>query len=301
MMDTPIAVEGRRPVLRITMSYVFGVLAVAAWPVQSASGQPAPTAVSPAMGGPALASKVDTLRIAAVSTLPSNQGDTGDASLCSQFIQAPTSAGARAVRDAGWFVTGQASLGGYQAVSFVGALRPGTSGTCQLDDGNVALFKDGSIRAIAYGRKGTPNAIGMIRAEAGVVKIHDGDILHAPAAVLRVADDGAVSIDPLPASDAVCNGAATVPNIQNLGIDRARDSLANAGWAPSPRAKPMREAEDPRAFDLASRGVSEVDSCSGTGMGYCNFAYRGPAGRLTVTTVGDAEWPTVARYAVTCK
>jgi hypothetical protein len=291
-----------------TLSRLVGILAIAALPALPAHGQAVSNAGSQVPAGAGadaaeltLASKVNAIRITAVSTLPSKDGDTSDASSCSQFIHAPTSTGARAVRDAGWLVTGQAQVGGYQAVSFVGGLRAGTSGTCQLDDGNVALFKAGAIRAIVYGRKGVPNAIGMIRADAGVVKIHDGDVLHQPVALLRVADDGAVSVDPLPASESVCNGAATVPTILNMPINKARDVLANAGWSHAPRARPMREVEDPRAFDLASRGVSEVDSCSGTGMGYCNFAYKGPAGSLSVTTVGDDEWPTVARYGVTCK
>lgn len=294
--------------MRNTISRLIGVLAITAWHALPAHGQAASNAVSQALAGAsagatgvALTSKVDAIRIAAVSTLPSNHGDTGDASFCSRFIETPSSASAKAVRDAGWFVTGQAQAGGYQAVSFVGGLRAGTSGICQLDDGNVALFKEGAIRAIVYGKKGVPNAIGMIRADAGVVKIHDGDVLHQAAALLHVASDGAVSIDPLPASEAVCDGAASVPNIQNLPINKARNMLAKAGWAHSPRARPIREAEDMRAFDLARRGVIEVDSCSGTGLGFCNFAYKGPAGRLSVMTVGDDEWPTVASYGVTCK
>ena len=294
--------------MRNAISCVLGILAIAAWPAQPAHSQTAPNAVPQAVAENSaaatrltLASKVDAVRIAAVSTLPSNDGDTDDASFCSRFIQTPGSASARAVRDAGWFVTGQAQVGDYQAVSFVGGLRAGTSGICLLDDGNVALFKEGALRAIIYGKKGMPNAIGMIRADAGVVKIHDGDVLHQPAALLRVTDDGAVSIDPLPASEAVCNGAASVPNIQNLPINKARDMLAKAGWAKLPRAQPIREAEDMRAFDLVSRGITEVDSCSGTGLGFCNFAYQGPAGRLSVMTVGDDEWPTVASHGVTCK
>ena len=248
-----------------------------------------------------LTSKVDAIRITTLSTLPSNNGDTSDVRFCDRFIQKPGSVNAKAVRDAGWFVTGQTQVGGYEVVSFVGVLRVGTSGVCQLDDGNVGLFKDGKIQAIAYGKKGAQNAIGMIRAEEGVLKIYDGDVLHQPAALLRVAADGAVSIDPLPSSEAVCKGAASVPNIQNLPINNARDMLAQAGWTPARRARPVSKAEDIRAFDLAKRGVPEVDSCSGTGMGFCRFDYQGPAGSLAVITVGDDEWPVVSSSSVTCK
>ena len=290
------------------ISCLVSVVAITAWPVHAAYSQSAPNAVPQATAGNStgptgvsLTSKVDDIRITAISTLPSNNGDTSDAKFCDRFIQKPGSASAKAVRDAGWFVTGQTQVGGYEAVSFVGGLRAGTSGVCQLDDGNVGLFKDGAIQAIAYGKKGVQNAIGMIRADEGVLKIYDGDVLHQPAALLRVTADGAVSIDPLPKSQAVCKGAASVPNIQNLPINKAREMLAKAGWGPTPRATPVREAEDVRAFDLAKRGVPEVDSCSGTGMGFCRFDYQGPAGSLAVITVGDDEWPTVSSSSVTCK
>jgi hypothetical protein len=69
----------------------------------------------------------------------------------------------------------------------------------------------------------------------------------------------------------------------------------------------MRPKEKPGEYDaaagLAKRGVVEADSCSGTGVGYCGFNYRGPAGVLHVTTVGGDPDPgedAVVGYGVEC-
>ncbi|MBR0668088.1 hypothetical protein GXW71_27285 [Roseomonas hellenica] len=46
--------------------------------------------------------------------------------------------------------------------------------------------------------------------------------------------------------------------------------------------------------------MPEVEDCSGTGMGFCGHTYRGPAGRLHVTTVGEGSFPSVAGYRAQC-
>ncbi len=247
---------------------------------------------------PSFDSSVDGIGISAVSVLPAHKGADIDAQYCSGIIAAPRSAAGKAVRDAGWVVTGEARAGGYDAVSFVGSVESGTSGTCNYEDGNVALFSDGAIKAIAYGAKPAQLAIGLINAENGVVKIYDGDFLHEQAAEMKVAGNGSVSITPLAKVEKVCG--AGLPNIQGMPINTARDKLIKAGWKPVPRKESVREAEDSRAFELAQAGVTEVDSCSGTGMGYCGFDYHGTRGHLSVVTVGDGQWPTVTRYSADC-
>jgi hypothetical protein len=51
--------------------------------------------------------------------------------------------------------------------------------------------------------------------------------------------------------------------------------------------------------------VTEVEDCSGTGFAFCGFRYTGPAGDLSVVTVGEGDenggLPLVARYSVDCK
>ena len=247
----------------------------------------------------ALTSSVDGLQIQATTSLPTNPAGTPQAEFCSGYVRDARSPGAEAIRRAGWAVTGEAEAGGYQIVSFVGSMEPGTSGTCQLTDGNIALFHDGALKALVYGAKGG-SAIGSIKPANGGLRIMDGDLVSAPVADVQFADAGAVAIVPVAASDNVCDGTASVPNIHDMPINAARKKLIAAGWVPASRDTPVSEMEDPRAFDLSRQGLPEVDSCSGTGMGYCSFAYNGTAGHLSVTTVGDAEWPAVSHYGVDC-
>jgi len=54
----------------------------------------------------------------------------------------PQTAGGRLATALGWAVTGEVSLDGMDVVSFVGGFAPGTSGSCQMTDGNVGLFDD---------------------------------------------------------------------------------------------------------------------------------------------------------------
>jgi len=253
-----------------------------------------------AHAAPSFTSDVGDLRIVATSALPTQRADAESARFCTEYIHEAVSPGARAARDAGWFVTGEATLNGYQAVSFVGGLEPGTSGACQLRNGNVALFKGRALQAIAYADGAGNLSIGYIEAVDGGLRILDGDVLNLPVADIHVGQDGSVTLSAVAAVDKVCNGAASVPDVHELPINVARDRLIKAGWTPAPRPQPVREIEDPRAAALAAKGLTEVESCSGAGFGYCSFDYNGPAGRLSVTTVGDAEWPTVARYGVEC-
>lgn len=283
---------------------VAGCSAQSPEPGAQPSSAPAPseniTAAKP-MSGPALRSTVTDLRIVATSSVPTRAATpSGGGSGCAPQVIAPRSAGAAAVKAKGWIVTAEQESGGYDVVSFVGAMEPGTSGTCVLRDGNVAFFKDGQLRALAYAPRGASRSIGSIeRLDTGDLRILDGDFVVQPLADIRFGSGGAVSIADPAKSDKVCSGRADVPNVRGMSIDKARSVLGKAGWRPATdRADPA--ARDDRAERLYRNGVVEAESCSGTGLGYCSFAYRGAAGSLSVTTVGDGEWPVVSDYGVTC-
>lgn len=247
------------------------------------------------------ASNMDGIRITAVSAVPHHaQTDDGSAGLCNKVIEQPTSKEGQAVLAQGWYVTAEISAGSLHVVSFVGGAEEGTSGSCLLTDGNIAFFKAGVLKAIAYVKKGADLSIGSVQLQQdGDIRILDGDYLTQPVAVVHLGSQGTVTIQELAALEKVCNGTATVPKINGLPINEARLRLKEAGW--SPRAsKNVAETEDQRAFALAKQGLTEVDSCSGSGFGYCSFDYVSAAGRLSVTTVGDAEWPSVSAYDVSC-
>lgn len=243
-------------------------------------------------------SSVEELRIVRLDKLPPAPASAAGRDLCAPWLTTPQTGAGHRVQSAGWGVTGEVSLGGFQLVSFVGSFEPGTSGSCLVGDGNVAIFSEGELFAIVYVPQGVPRTIGAIEPfETTGVRIWDGDYLRQPLADLRLADDGTFAVQPLAAEEKVCGGRGIVPNIYGKPINEARAALEQRDWlAVATSADPA----DPREADLAARGFLEVEGCSGTGFGFCSFNYEGPAGKLNITTVGDAEFPEVAGYGVTC-
>lgn len=245
---------------------------------------------------PHLTSELSDVRFVALKELPRAPAQAPGGQRDCRTIAASSEAG-RIVAERGWAVTGDLPLGAYRAVSFAGSLQDGTSGTCIVEDGNVAVF-DGSRRvALAYGKPDS-RAIGWIVANPdGSVGLRDGDIDGSPIGNLRVRQDGGLLLSRLAAQEGVCGGRATIPNIRNQPIDKARASLAAKGWRPVPH----EPEHGTREADLVRKDIVEVESCSGTGLGYCSFTYKGSDGTLSVTTIGEGDFPTVSDYAVRCR
>lgn len=189
-------------------------------------------------------------------------------------------------------------LGSYRAVSFAGQMQSATSGTCNVTQGNVAVFDNDRLVALAYGKSAEDAAIGRLTPlEGGAVRVWDGDIVESPAGDLHLDADGTLRLARIADEDAVCQGRAKVPNVYNMSIDKARKALAAKGWNPV-RAKPEGETHQ---TTLIKRGIVEAEPCSGTGLGYCSFNYAGPAGTLSLTTVGEDTLPNVVDYDVKCR
>ena len=93
-----------------------------------------------------------------------------------------------------------------------------------------------------------------------------------------------------------CNGIAPVPNIYGKDIRSARKLLKNYGWKTE---NTEADQSDSIAKELSSEGIAEVDSCSGTGFGFCNFDYQREGGiSLNVVTMGEDF--TVTDYGAHC-
>ena len=84
-----------------------------------------------------------------------------------------------------------------------------------------------------------------------------------------------------------CNGALPVPSIkQNMPYAQARKMLIDAGWQttwthlrwPSPNTFVQT------IFDY---GWTEVDDCSGTGLGLCRFIFQDAARRSLVVSTSS--------------
>lgn len=267
-------------------------------------------AVLASLSGPvpaetAYLSTVPGLEIAALDSLPDAPADQQDRDLCAHLTLAdPTSPAARAIAAKGWSVTSETPFANLTAVGFVGGFTPGTSGTCELTDGNIALYAGDQIVAVIYAASGADIRIGHARAfgQDGL-RIFSGDTLPAPLADVIGAGAQTLTVIPPAASETVCNGAASVPFVYNLPIDQARALLMQSGWQPIPVSR--EDAGFSQAADIAKAGVPEVEDCSGTGFAFCLYGYTGPAGDLGVVTAGEigeaGQLPWVSSYSVTCR
>ena len=247
---------------------------------------------------PRVVSELRDIRMQPLANLPKAGGDASDRDSCPQLVIQPKSVAAKQVAAQGWAVMADVPLGRYRAVSFAGQMEAATSGTCNVTQGNVAVLESDKLVALAYGKSAEDNAIGKLTLlEGGAVRVWDGDIAPSPVGDLRIDSDGTLRLSKVADEDAVCQGRAKVPNVYNMPIDKARKALAARGWNPV-RAKPEGE---PRQAELIKRGIVEAQTCSGTGLAYCGFSYTGPAGTLSLTTVGDNTLPNVVDYGVKCR
>jgi hypothetical protein len=83
--------------------------------------------------------------------------------------------------------------------------------------------------------------------------------------------------------------AQTVPTTlrQEMPYSEARQILLNAAWQ-AVFSSPNREKYAPLDYIINELGYSEVEDCSGTGMGFCRFEFATADGRkLAVVTINN--------------
>ncbi len=247
-------------------------------------------------------SDVAGIEFVALGHLPKAPASATSQKDCDWMLAKPKTAAGQAVAALGWGVTAEVPLGAYQAVSFAGQFEPSTSGSCQIDKGNVAIFSDRQLIALAYAGKGAKQTIGSIAVLQEGLRIWDGDLVAAPVADIHVLDGKSLEVVAIAAEDAVCQSAGKVPNVYGKPIDQARQSLISAGWAPlkNPKDLAADEAQYGQELELSKQGIIEVDACSGTGFNFCNFYYRRDAMELSVTTAGEEGLPRVVGYGAQC-
>lgn len=257
---------------------------------------------APALARPNVASQVAGLAVLRYDTLPAAPQPGADRAACAHLLlDRPATPAGQRLAQLGWGVTAEEPLGGWTAVSFVSGYGAGTSGSCELSDGNIGLFQGDQLQILVYATDRPATQIGhLVPFGQGGLRLFSGDFLPQPVADLRVlGTDGLIITQPA-LEEKVCGGRAVLPYLYGLPIDMARQLLAEAGWQPAPPAEPL---DFGIAQDLAA-SVPEVQACAGTGFGFCAFNYTGPAGRLDVTTVGegaeDGSLPQVADYVAEC-
>lgn len=264
---------------------------------------PAAGSAASRTGAPGVHSEVDGFRIAAVDALPAPRDPQrfGPGDFCRNIQVRPQTPAGRHAAGLGWYVTSEVRASGYTAVGIFSRGEDAPSGTCLVSDGNVVLYRGGRPVAIIY----EPHAdrsggrIGGVLPSFTVGRLRISDWTPAGFAHADIVlEPRSVTVTEVAALEAVCGGTG-LPNIRGMTLARARRALAAHGWEPAD----LRQPGDRDSDDLAARrrqaGWTELETCSGTGFGFCAARYGHPGGAvLDVTTLG--EEPTVARYQVRC-
>jgi hypothetical protein len=246
-----------------------------------------------------LVSTIAEIRIVGAGQLPPDPTRVRLDPYCSSYaVPHPRTAAGRLAATKGWIVTSETKLGRYDAVTFVRALDPSISATCAHVDGNLAIFDGGNLKALAYqprSSKGATSgsALGIdVAAEDSLGSAQQVDPrrirlsygLPSPPFADVVLGNG-ISVEPVAENDPVCGGAAVVPNVFGQDIRKARKVLIADAWQPQRPDEP-----DPGGERLVRQGVPEVQTCSGTGYGFCSFNYRHRKGfGLNVVSMGEDD------------
>ena len=265
-------------------------------------------------GGPAkaepaaLVSQVANLTAVTLETLPENKWRDQGARPEHCFLAAEnrvTVAG-NLVAARGWSVTNEISRGDLSFVSFAGQVEPGTSGMCIYSHGNVGVFRGGQPLGVIYTADSAASSLTYIEELEGErLRLWGGKYGSWPMADLVIESEALMIVKPVAERDSFCDGATSLPTLHRLPFDVARRVLMSEGWEPS-------EASDQSASDSYQderAAFPELDSCSGTRVGYCAFGYsKDDSYSLWVTTVGGSPSsdnlgqgsPVVQSYEIGC-
>ncbi len=283
--------------------------AAPAEPQAAAAPQAGPEAEAMVQAG-----TVGSLRLEALDAIPEPGKAAADQEQdpAEHCLDAPDSAEAKAAQPRAWAVHSQQDWAGYRVLGVSRAPSVLYGFGCVNPGGRVLVFRDGRVVAAVRDQD-------EARVDSGVQHFGETGPAHDGAdRDLRVGDwsgswqarllaqDGRLSLAVLPPLDSYCGGKAQVPRLESLDLPEARKRLLAQGWRP--RTVGAREGEDGIRDALVRGGYPEVEECSGTGMGYCNFLYENAAGaNLTLTTGGESDpegdrptWPGTAGFGVQC-
>ena len=268
---------------------------------ESAAAAPAPTVEVPKIDSPGFtaASEIPGLHATALSALPTaKSGKTfNEGHFCSYIAKRPETAGGQDAAGKGWTVTSEVKSGELTSVGIFSRGEEGTSGTCMIQDGNIAIYKGKQLLGLVYGDKPEADSLssvgGVIRTQiANRVRIGDFTPANYLSADIELSETG-FKVVPLAASENYCG--MDVPNLYGKEVPQARALLAKSGWKPSP---PREEGDAPPSGHLSQE--PEIADCSGTGYGFCSGGYAHKSGAfLTFTTAGDGP-ATIVSYDVNC-
>ena len=244
-------------------------------------------------------SEVSGLHATALGTLPAAKGARAfsEGHFCSFISKRPETAGGKDAASKGWTVTSEVKSGELTSVGIFSRGEEGTSGTCMVQDGNIAVYKGQQLLGLVYGDTPEADSLspigGIIKTQiANRVRIGDFTPANYLSADIELSETG-MKVVPLAASENYCG--LDVPNLYGKEVPQARALLAKSGWKPSP---PREEGDAPPSGHLSQE--PEIADCSGTGYGFCSGGYAHKSGAfLSFTTAGDGP-ATIVSYGVNC-
>jgi len=95
-----------------------------------------------------------------------------------------------------------------------------------------------------------------------------------------------------------------IPNIYHLTYDEARQKLINSGWQPKLNHWSYQDDINIKSGNAPifwERGYREVESCSGTGYGFCRFIFTDVYLNELAVITGGQEIPEENTHAIVDK
>lgn len=204
---------------------------------------------------------------------------------------------AKMIDRSGWAVLAETKLANYTLVAFAGSFTDGTSGTCLINQSNIAIFSADKLQSIVYLDDRNATHIGdLILTDAGYIRVFSGDYIQLPVAEIHLTENGLALTD-TSAFTPYCNGGSIVPDVIGKNIAEAREVLFQYGFRPGLADDPYIPAW---RSNLLEEGIIEVDACSNTGLAFCRFNYNNDVSEVGLVTAGEDNIPTVIRDDVDC-
>ena len=204
----------------------------------------------------------------------------------------------RSIQNKGWGILSEVRLAKYHLIAFAGSFSAGTSNTCSISQGNIAIFEQNNLLGIIHLDAPEATLIGSLELmDAGFIRVFSGDFIQMPVADIHLSLNG-FKLKTISALTAYCNGTSIVPSVFGKAIVEARNVLIKYGFEPIEAIEPSLPAWRRHLIDA---GIREVDACSGTGYSFCRFSYKNENSSVNLITAGDEAFPSVARIDVNCK
>lgn len=201
------------------------------------------------------------------------------------------------INEAGWAILAEQALANYKFIAFAGVLHSGTSGSCLIEQSNIAIYFKNELEGLIYlDNPKVPRIGNLVLVDAGYIRIFTGDYIQTPVAELHLTKNG-LELRDRSLFSAHCNGKAILPDVIGKNILEARTILFEYGFSPS---LTISDSIPNWRKGLINAGITEVAACSGTGFAFCRFNYQNNASNVGLVTAGEADIPTVVREMIEC-